>query len=88
MENFKVKQVDGNWFNFSFVGKYTGQAKIFESGSVFGIGGGRISKLQVYTGKGLVFNYDRGLDFDELPGGVLSQILDNLHRTIKPEDIK
>ena len=41
---------------------YTFQAKVYDIGSVFGIGQGRISKLQVWRGNRVVMNYDRGWD--------------------------
>jgi hypothetical protein len=42
--------------------EYTFRAKVFDVGSVFGIGQGRISKLQVRRGDRVVMNYDRGWD--------------------------
>jgi hypothetical protein len=41
---------------------YTFQAKVYDVGSVFGIGEGRISKLQVWRGDRSVMHYDRGWD--------------------------
>ena len=41
---------------------YTFQAKVYDIGSVFGIGEGRISKLQVWRGDRSVMHYDRGWD--------------------------
>jgi hypothetical protein len=41
---------------------YTFQAKVYDAGSVFGIGQGRISKLQVWRGDQPVMHYDRGWD--------------------------
>jgi len=41
---------------------YTFRAKVFDVGSVFGIGQGRISKLQVWCRDRVVMNYDRGWD--------------------------
>jgi hypothetical protein len=41
---------------------YTFQAKVYDVGSVFGIGQGRISKLQVWRGDQPVMHYDRGWD--------------------------
>jgi hypothetical protein len=41
---------------------YTFKAKVYDAGSVFGIGQGRISKLQVRRGDREVMSYDRGWD--------------------------
>jgi hypothetical protein len=41
---------------------YTFQAKVYDIGSVFGIGQGRISKLQVWRGDRSAMHYDRGWD--------------------------
>ena len=42
--------------------EFTFHAKVFDVGSVFGIGQGRISKLQVRRGDRVVMNYERGWD--------------------------
>ena len=41
---------------------YTFQAKVYDIGSVFGIGQGRISKLRVWRDDQSVMHYDRGWD--------------------------
>jgi len=42
-------------------------AKCYETGSQYGIGGnGRISKLEIRKDGKLLYNFDRGLDFDNL----------------------
>ena len=46
--------------------RYDYAAKVYESGSIFGIDGGRISKLEIKKNGKWVFNYDRGHDIDEL----------------------
>ena len=44
--------------------------KHFENGSEYGIDGGRISKLSIRRDGKEIYNYDRGLDFDNLdPAG-------------------
>ena len=48
---------------------YRVQAKVFDTGSHFGIGGGRVSKLCVATRGVIIFNYDRGSDLDRAPEG-------------------
>lgn len=64
------------------------QAKVYDEPSVHGINSGRVSKLVI--GKTdtrdankdffeqMDFNYDRGLDFDNLPDGILNSILNEL----------
>ncbi len=64
------------------------EAKIFDVGSSYGINSGRVSKLSV--GKSakrdysqnffnqMAYHYDRGLDFDDLPPGVLDSIVAQL----------
>lgn len=64
------------------------QAKVYDLPSVYGINNGRVSKLVI--GKTdtrnpyrdffdqMDYNYDRGLDFDELPEGVLEDVVDEL----------
>lgn len=66
------------------------QAKVYDVGSVFGINNGRVSKLVIgktqYRDctqdffKRMAYNYDRGLDFDELPDGLLSRIVSQLEQ--------
>jgi hypothetical protein len=53
------------------------EAKIYNKGSRFGINNGRISKMFIVnteTGKE-IYNYDRGLDFDDTPEGLLDHVL-------------
>lgn len=72
-----IKRDETNWIKFT-MGRYSGSAKVFEEASDYGIGGGRVSKLSVLVRGKLRFNYDRGLDFDTLPPGVLVRILSHL----------
>lgn len=54
----KILKVDGNWQ----VGTIDGirfSAKVYEEGSIFGIKGGKVSKLTISA---LGVNYDRGWD--------------------------
>lgn len=54
--------------------------KQFKEGNVFGINGGRISKLTINKGKEKVANYDRGWDIeptDDDTKAVLELLLDN-----------
>ncbi len=41
---------------------YDWSAKVFDDGSLFGINGGRISKLQIKQSDNILVNYDRGWD--------------------------
>ena len=60
-----------NWCDGK-IGKYNFQAKLFDTGSTFGINDGRVSKLAIWDEKirqekqnffaGCVVNYDRGWD--------------------------
>ena len=64
------------------------QAKVYNEPSTFGINNGRISKLVVCKTdvrdpnenffNQMDYNYDRGLDFDNLPDGLLSEIVSRL----------
>lgn len=54
---------------------YQWSAKVFETGSKFGIGGGRISKLCIKLGDRIVYNYDRGEDVDEVDPAVLYSVM-------------
>lgn len=71
--------IDGRWC----------QAKVYDEPSVYGINNGRVSKLAVAK-KGITslgastglnffenidYNYDRGIDFDNLEDGVLDRIV-------------
>jgi hypothetical protein len=68
-------------------------AKVYDEPSTYGINDGRVSKLAV--GKTAIrdrnkayfdqidYNYDRGLDFDNLPAGMLDQIVTELEKLPK-----
>ena len=54
--------------------------KQFDEGSIYGINGGRLSKLTINLGKEMLANYDRGWDIepaDEDTKAVLEILLDN-----------
>jgi hypothetical protein len=63
--------VDGHWW----------MAKVYDEPSSYGIKGGRVSKLCISATdhwEGLdncVYNYDRGLDFNKAPKGLLTKVL-------------
>ena len=64
------------------------QAKVYNEPSTYGVNNGRVSKLAIgKTDKRdpnrnffdqMAFNYDRGLDFDNLPKGLLNKIVAEL----------
>lgn len=62
---------------------YFATAKIYGQPSKYGIGGGRISKLSITRGdhwnpRAQVYNWDRGLDIDNINAGVLKEIIQML----------
>ena len=75
------------WITAEINGRWV-QAKVYDEPSTCGINNGRVSKLAI--GKTatrdankpffdqMAYNYDRGLDFDKLPVGVLNDILAEL----------
>lgn len=77
------------WITAVIAGRWV-QARVFDTPSTFGINNGRVSKLCIgKTDKhvqGLTksffdqmdFNYDRGHDFNDLPDGLLEQVLSEL----------
>lgn len=48
---------------------YKYYAKVYETGSKFGIDGGKISKLQIIREDMTVYSYDRGLDVSPVDEG-------------------
>lgn len=63
--------IDGHWC----------QAKVYDTPSVFGIDEGRVSKLTIATNsqwegmESAIYHYDRGLDFDKTPPGLLNTVV-------------
>ena len=53
------------WKNGKIEG-FTYSAKCYETGSQYGIDEGRISKLAISKDGKLLYNFERGLDFDNL----------------------
>ena len=52
------------------------QAKVYDEPSTYGINDGRISKLSIRsTNWGVVFNYDRGLDIDNMTPDTVDAIV-------------
>lgn len=80
-------RADTGWITAIISGRWC-QAKVYNLPSHFGINGGRVSKLCVGRSDRrdpkapffdqMDYNYDRGLDFDNLPEGVLSEIVAEL----------
>ena len=56
-------------WNKGEINGYKYQVKHYEEGSQYGIGEGRISKLSIRKDDVELYNYDRGLDFDNLNKG-------------------
>lgn len=75
------------WITTIIEGRWV-QAKVYNEPSTFGINSGRVSKCAI--GKTserdprgpffpqLAFHYDRGLDFDSMPEGLLDRIVAEL----------
>lgn len=60
-------------------------AKVSAKPGMHGINNGRVFKLNVCVGKAWngnrqVYNYDRDLEFDGLPDGILDRILANIEQ--------
>lgn len=64
------------------------EAKVYDEPSSYGINNGRVSKLVISKTNSrnpfmdflsqMDYNYDRGLDFDNLPEGLLNRIVEEL----------
>jgi len=80
------------WITAIIEGRWV-QAKVYDEPSPFGINDGRVSKISI--GKTqyrdntqnffeqMCFNYDRGLDFDEAPEGLVDKIVAELEKLPK-----
>jgi len=77
----KIKNRGNGWVS----GKcddYTFEAKVYETGSQFGINGGRVSKMTMYDeNNNLVMNYDRGWDIK--PKGEVVDIYANIMEVLE-----
>ena len=83
IHNSITAEIEGRWV----------KAKVFAEPSTFGINNGRVSKLAVAKTnernpflpffEQMAYNYDRGLDFDDLPPGVLNRIVGALEDYVK-----
>lgn len=80
------------WITVEIAGRRV-EAKVYDNPSMFGINDGRVSKLAIMKTavhdpnadyfEQCDYNYDRGLDFDDLPAGVLDNIVTQLE-TLPP----
>lgn len=82
MHVLKEKNRQG-WVTVIIGGRWC-EAKVYDSPSIYGINNGRISKLCIskidrWDGMDMLdYNYDRGLDFDTTPPGLLNQVMASL----------
>lgn len=77
-------RTDTGWLTAIIEGRWC-QAKVYDEPSCYGINFGRVSKLSIgktavrRTGEHFFnqmdYHYDRGLDFDTLPPGLLDKIV-------------
>lgn len=80
VEKMTVIEINQNWITFIYDGHWV-QAKVYSEPSSFGVDDSRISKLCIAPGrdfKGLdeaIYNYDRGLDFDNTTSDIVKEIL-------------
>lgn len=87
------RPIADGWMNvrFSFGGQsFRAQALVFDVPSRFGIAQGRVSKMAVWridvvpgtqplrTTSVEIFNFDRGLDFDRAPAGLIDALVNHL----------
>lgn len=80
-------RLESGWITAIIEGRWC-SAKVYDNPSSYGINKGRVSKLAVSkTDKRILgqnffdqmdYNYDRGLDFDNLPEGLLDKIINEL----------
>lgn len=54
------------------------EAKVYDEGSEFGVMGGRVSKLTIYKNGKELYNYDRGLEFNNLQAGFIEIVVAEL----------
>jgi hypothetical protein len=85
------RSVDG-WITCIIKDRWV-QAKVYNNPSHFGINEGRVSKLVIAKTEKpnlsnnlmdeLYYNYDRGLDFDEAPPGLVNEVVNELEKLPK-----
>lgn len=79
-----ISRKETGWVRAVIAGRYV-FAKVYDEPSIWGINDGRVSKLQILTESfwesdkpffpQVQYNYSRGLDFDNLPEGLLLEIV-------------
>lgn len=80
---------ESGWITAIIGGRWV-QAKVYNEPSTFGINNGRVSKLAVGKTASrdankpfhpqMCYHYDRGLDIDEAPPGLVSSIVEQLEK--------
>jgi hypothetical protein len=60
------------------VSGYRFESVVYGEPSHFGINGGRVSKLWIYDGAVTVYAYDRGLNLDKAPAGLVDRLVAEL----------
>lgn len=89
-------RLETGWITAIIEGRWC-QAKVYDDPSSYGVNDGRVSKLAIGKTATRIerqdffdqmdFNYDRGLDFNNLPDGVLDKIvaeLETLPKVFEP----
>jgi len=78
---------DSGWITAIIEGRWV-QAKVYDLPSTYGVNDGRVSKISIGKTRyrdstqnffeQMCFHYDRGLDFDEAPEGLVDKIVAEL----------
>lgn len=92
MDILEPHNIETGWITAIIENRWV-QAKVFDTPSDYGINNGRVSKLVVgktsYRDPNrsffsqMCYNYDRGLDFDEAPKGLIDKIVGQLENLPK-----
>ena len=83
-----IKRNDSGWVT-AIIENHWVQAKVYDEPSEYGVGGfGRVSKLSIGKTDTVIegqnffnqvcYHYDRGLDFDEAPAGLVEKVVAQL----------
>lgn len=79
-----IKPKDGGWLD-GYIDNFRFQAKVYDTGSKYGINKGRVSKLLVWDAtvgvNACIISYDRGWDRkpqDDMQAGLLKSLLEYL----------
>lgn len=78
---------ESGWITAVINGRWV-QAKVYDEPSEYGVNGGRVSKIAIAKTAiqnpnrnffdQICYNYDRGLDFDHAPAGLVEKIIGQL----------